>query len=113
MPKADPTTVEVKHALAALAKANPKERSRAIIDEATESTHSVEHAAAFASVGGVSRLTRAVERAGTMHAHDLVRQGQRARAAFEWFQRAAARDDDRYHRSHGTDLMLEGKTADR
>ena len=113
MPEVNPTIVEVKHALAALAKADPEERSRIIVHEAIESTRNVERAAAFADAGGVRELERAVERAGKREPHDLLRGGQRARAAFEWFRRAAAKDDDHYHRVHGTDLTVEGKTPDR
>lgn len=110
----DSTDVEnVKRALAALANDDSLARSRATIVEASEAVQDVERAAAFADAGGPSRLARAVERASKAGELGLARDGQRAMAAFERFQRAAAGDADHFRRGHGMDLTEEVKRADR
>lgn len=113
MPESEPDVTEVKRALASLAVDEPLTESREAVDEATEAIGDVDRAATFADNDGPARLNRAIDRASRAGAHDLARRGQRALAAFQWFQRAAVSSPDHFQDARGTDLTEEGKPEHR
>lgn len=114
MPPEYPDPEEAKRILAALASlGNRPGEVRPIIDGAVDSTCHVERAAVFMDSDGFSRLTVAIEKVDSTGNQDLARDGQRAKAAFEWFKRAAATDSEHFRPGHGMDLTVGAKLADR